>query len=165
MSQLSNNRVSNQNNDLSDFDPVPEHQDEVVKRLKQIHLKRLGDQDEDEDYLRPTPHNIAELLCLTLQNVLIFFLLPIYIMACFVTVEPNQAIVFTSFGKIRKVIKEPGCHYNPLLNPERISTKVETLQIKGSSVPDLKGSPMVVSAIVNYKIIDPIKTLYAVDNY
>lgn len=46
-----------------------------------------------------------------------------------------------------------------------MSTKVETLQIKGSSVPDLKGSPMHVSVIVNYKIVDPIRSVYAVDDY
>ena len=62
-------------------------------------------------------------------------------------------------------MNEPGCSYNPLLEKQTISTKVETLQIKGSSVPDLKGSPMNVSVIVNYKVIDPIRAVYAVDNY
>ena len=46
-----------------------------------------------------------------------------------------------------------------------VSTKVETLAIKGSSVPDLKGSPMHVSVIVNYKIVEPVKAVYAVDDY
>ena len=63
------------------------------------------------------------------------------------------------------MIKEPGCHYNPLLERTYISAKVETLQINGSSVPDLKGSPMHVSVIVNFQIIDPIRAMYAVDNY
>ena len=67
-----------------------------------------------------------------------------------------------SFGKIRKIIKEPGCYYNPLLVPEWVSTKVETLQIKGSSVPDLKGAPMNVSVIVNYKIVEPVMAKYVV---
>ena len=63
------------------------------------------------------------------------------------------------------MILTPGCHYNPLLEKTIVSTKVETLQIKGSSVPDLKGSPMNVSVIVNFKVIDPIRAVYAVDSY
>ena len=86
-------------------------------------------------------------------------------MIAWVVIEPNSAAVFTSYGKIRKVIQDPGCHYNPLLSLVKVSTKVETLQIKGSSVPDEKGSPLNVSVIVNYKVVDPIKTLYAVNDY
>lgn len=111
-------------------------------------------------------HNICEIILLFFLNLLVFcILMPLWFIAVFVKIEPNTALVFTSFGKIRKVIKDPGCHWNPLLGFKKISTKVETLQIKGSSVPDQKGSPLNVSVIVNYKVVDPIKTLYAVDNY
>jgi regulator of protease activity HflC (stomatin/prohibitin superfamily) len=39
------------------------------------------------------------------------------------------------------------------------------MTIEGSSVPDLKGSPMNVSAIVNYKIEDALKSTFAVRDY
>lgn len=32
-------------------------------------------------------------------------------------------------------------------------------------MPDLKGSPMNVSVIVNFKIVDPVKATFGVDNY
>ena len=91
--------------------------------------------------------------------------LPIYLAQCWIVVRPNQMVLVHSFGKVRKVIKTPGCHYNPLLQFDYISSRVETLQINGSSVPDLKGSPMHVSVIVNFQIFDPIRAMYAVDDY
>lgn len=98
-------------------------------------------------------------------NLIIFPILPLYLSLCWIVVQPNQAVIVQSFGRIRKVLTKPGCYYNPLLIPQWVSTKVETLQIKGSSVPDLKGSPMNVSVIVNYKIVDPVLSVFAVDNY
>jgi len=110
-------------------------------------------------------HNGCEIILLFIANLIFAAFLPLYLLKCFVVIEPNEAVVFTSFGKIRRVIKDPGCHYNPLLSYDKVSAKMETLQIKGSSVPDQKGSPLNVSVIVNYKIVDPIKALYAVENY
>ena len=39
------------------------------------------------------------------------------------------------------------------------------MELKGSSVPDQNGSPMNVSAIVTYKITDPMASLFNVDNF
>ena len=45
-----------------------------------------------------------------------------------------------------------------------MSTAVETLAIKGSSVPDRRGSPLAISAIVNYRVKDAIAFSYSVKN-
>jgi len=39
------------------------------------------------------------------------------------------------------------------------------LELKGSNVPDKNGSPMSVSAIVTYKITDPLASLFNVDQF
>lgn len=39
------------------------------------------------------------------------------------------------------------------------------MELKGSSVPDSNGSPMNVSAILTYKITDPMASLFNVDNF
>ena len=36
------------------------------------------------------------------------------------------------------------------------------MTLNGSSVPDLHGSPMIVSAIVDYKVIDPLQVAYGI---
>jgi regulator of protease activity HflC (stomatin/prohibitin superfamily) len=39
------------------------------------------------------------------------------------------------------------------------------LELKGSNVPDKNGSPLSVSAVVTYKIVDPLASLYNVDQF
>lgn len=45
-----------------------------------------------------------------------------------------------------------------------MSCAIETMQLKGSSVPDAKGSPMHVSAILNYNIENAAAATFAVEN-
>ena len=54
---------------------------------------------------------------------------------------------------------EPGLYCSPIVFGRwitHVSTAIQTLNLRGSSVPDQKGAPMNVSAIVNYIIVDPI---------
>lgn len=44
----------------------------------------------------------------------------------------------------------------------RVNTAVQTMALKGSSVPDKTGSPLSVSAIMNYRVDDAIAHTYAV---
>jgi regulator of protease activity HflC (stomatin/prohibitin superfamily) len=39
------------------------------------------------------------------------------------------------------------------------------MELKGSSVPDSNGSPLHVSAVLTYKVIDPVASLYNVNNF
>ena len=45
-----------------------------------------------------------------------------------------------------------------------VSTALKTMQIRGSSVPDKNGAPMILSVIINYQVVDAVKYLYMVDN-
>lgn len=38
------------------------------------------------------------------------------------------------------------------------------MQIRGSSVPDKNGSPMILSVIINYQVVDAVKYIYMVDH-
>jgi regulator of protease activity HflC (stomatin/prohibitin superfamily) len=80
----------------------------------------------------------------------------------FYTVEPLEAVVITAFGKIVKTQTEPGLHcFLPCCTAfNHISTKMRTLDLPGSSVPDARGSPLNVSAIVTYSVVAPVEALY-----
>ena len=134
----------------------------MTERFKQIDNSIEEDNFND---IKCESHTFCEGLCMLIWNILNFILLPIYLCNTFWIVTPNEKIIFTSFGKVRKVVEKPGCCWVPLLEGQRVECKLQTLQIKGSSVPDLSGSPMHVSVIVNYQINDAIKAVYAVDNY
>ena len=38
------------------------------------------------------------------------------------------------------------------------------MELKGSSIPDKRGSPLNVSAVVTYKVVDPVASLFNVQN-
>lgn len=59
-----------------------------------------------------------------------------------------------------KLVKETGLHwYFPLFNRFiRINHALQTMEIKGSSVPDLNGSPLNVSVVITYKIDEALKS-------
>jgi regulator of protease activity HflC (stomatin/prohibitin superfamily) len=81
-------------------------------------------------------------------------------------VNPMQAVIITVFGKILRVEMVPGVHWMPPLMVEKhfVNLAINTMQVKGSSVPDSNGSPMTVSTIVNYIINDPVAAVYSVEN-
>jgi len=97
-----------------------------------------------------------------------FCLITAFIACCcgFYQVEPLEAVVVTAFGKIVKVETDPGLHcFLPCCVAfNKISTKVQTLNLPGSSVPDARGSPLNVSAIVTYSVISPVEALYHCHN-
>ena len=80
-------------------------------------------------------------------------------------VEPGKALIFETFGKPREIYKESGCHCSPSVccrALKEVNMAIQSINIHGSSVPDLHGSPMIVSCIVDFKIIDPLQAAYGI---
>eukprot|EP01059_Diplonema_ambulator_P036159 TRINITY_DN88_c0_g2_i3.p2 TRINITY_DN88_c0_g2~~TRINITY_DN88_c0_g2_i3.p2 ORF type:complete len:276 (+),score=127.50 TRINITY_DN88_c0_g2_i3:41-868(+) len=92
-------------------------------------------------------------------------LFPITIFTMWKTVQPREALLVICFGKLWKVIDEPGCH---VIVPwgcsfHTISTKYITIDTEKSTISDLNGNPVIVGAIVNYHIVDPVKAFFNVE--
>lgn len=106
------------------------------------------------------------------------------------TVNPNEALVLTVFGKYYGTINYPGFFYvNPFsvgYNPsaertvqkdangnvvssvtlnKKISTKVSTLNNGIQKVNDVLGNPIVIGAVVIWRVAEPTKAAFAVENY
>lgn len=114
------------------------------------------------------------------------------------SLRPNEAYVFTLFGKYYGTVKESGFFWinpfvsavspkstapliaaeptqnavkgaNVTINTVRreltVSTKVQTLVNEKQKVNDLLGNPVIIGAIVIWKVIDPTKAVFVVDNY
>jgi regulator of protease activity HflC (stomatin/prohibitin superfamily) len=96
---------------------------------------------------------------------LIFCFIPL--LCGFFTVQPNEAIVIICCGKIVKIILEPGMHWYWVFGVtlQKVDLGLQTIMLKDSSVPDSNGSPLNVSAIVTFKVEDPVKVLYNVNGY
>ena len=114
--------------------------------------------------------------------------------AGFKVVNPNEALVLTLFGRYYGTIKQPGFYYvNPFctaVNPaaktnisigtgltisekdvnatvvtKKISTKVLTLNNERQKVNDVLGNPVIIGAVVIWKVKDPTKAVFQVENY
>ncbi len=113
--------------------------------------------------------------------------------AGFHIVHPNEAIVLTFFGKYYGTIKTDGFFftnpfatvYNPtaaggvtsslnangtpaiqigLVN-KKVSTKVMTLNNDKQKVNDALGNPVIIGSVVIWRVADPTKAVFNVDNY
>lgn len=104
-------------------------------------------------------------------------------------VGPNEARVFTLFGKYYGTIQKPGFFYvNPFVcsvNPVKtntssitinqstvavpskptISTKTMTLNNEKQKVNDVLGNPIIIGAVVIWNVENPTKAVFNVENY
>lgn len=116
------------------------------------------------------------------------FLTLVLIIACcgLHIINPNESLVLTLFGNYYGTIKTPGFYYtNPFafaVNPagravtaagtqtasaggRKISTKVMTLNNEKQKVNDVLGNPIIIGAVVIWKVEEPTKAVFQVENY
>lgn len=121
-------------------------------------------------------------LGIVLLPVLIILLCGLHIM------NPNEALVLTLFGNYYGTIKQPGFYFtNPFasaMNPagktsfqnnngaqtvtagvKKISTKILTLNNEKQKVNDVLGNPVIIGAVVIWKVKDPTRAVFQVENY
>jgi hypothetical protein len=114
--------------------------------------------------------NAGEKCCLIVFN-LIFMIFIYPICWGLFAVQPLEAKVLMFLGKVIKVIKTPGLKWFFPIGMEirtvslgMVNLGINTMEIKGSSVPDKNGSPMNVSAIITYQVLNPMAFLFNVDD-
>lgn len=121
-------------------------------------------------------------------------LFSILLMIAIKSVKPNEAAVFTLFGNYYGTIDQPGLYLlNPFVSSVsdpsrksgtekkskdgaeqtidigiptgRLSLKVKTLNNERQKVNDLLGNPVILETVVFWRIVDPTKAVFNVDNY
>lgn len=95
-------------------------------------------------------------------------------------INPNEAMVFTLFGEYYGTIKQEGFYFlNPFAGAmvpvtekkegevakKKVSLKTMTLNNQQQKVNDELGNPIIIGAIVIWKVVNPTKALFEVDNY
>ncbi len=85
----------------------------------------------------------------------------------FFIVEPRQAYVLLYWGKYSRTVDEPGLKWVFPLGLDRrlIHTRDTVLQIPLTTVVELVGNPIQVSAVAVYRVADPAKALIDVQGY
>lgn len=127
-------------------------------------------------YFYTNGNNTTIIASLVILGIIMFIAFSI-LCGGFHILNPNEAIVLTLFGKYYGTIKQEGFYYtNPFascMKPEntnrtsgkKISMKTLTLNNKQQKVNDELGNPIIIGAIVVWKVVNPTKAILNVENY
>lgn len=84
----------------------------------------------------------------------------------FIAVEPNASRVMTLFGHYVGSVVDSGFFYvNPFFTKKKISLRAVTLDVPTIKVNDKQGNPIMIGAVVAYRVQDTFKSAFAVENY
>ena len=90
----------------------------------------------------------------------------LFLLLGFTAIQPNSARVLTLFGDYTGTIKESGFFWaNPLLLKRKISLRANNLETTQLKVNDKLGNPIMIAAVVVWKVQDTFKAAFDVENY
>lgn len=86
--------------------------------------------------------------------------------AGFLAIEPNSSRVLNLFGKYIGTIKQDGFFWvNPFYAKKKISLRANNFDTKAIKVNDKQGNPIMIGAVVVWKVENTFKAAFDVDNY
>ncbi len=90
----------------------------------------------------------------------------IIMLAGLFTVQPNQGVVLTLFGKYVGTVRRTGLRWaNPFYSKQRISLRVRNFETSKMKVNDRDGNPIEIAAVVVWKVVDTAEAAFQVDDY
>jgi regulator of protease activity HflC (stomatin/prohibitin superfamily) len=82
------------------------------------------------------------------------------------TVQPNQGVVLTLFGRYKGTATEPGLRWaSPFYIKKPISLRVRNFETNHLKVNDKDANPIEIAAVVVWKVVDTAEAMFEVDNY
>ncbi len=92
--------------------------------------------------------------------------LALIMMLGFLAVEPNSTRVLTLFGDYAGTVKTPGFLWaNPFLVKKKITQRAHNLETSQLKVNDKQGNPIMIAAVVVWKVSDTYRAAFDVENY
>jgi len=92
--------------------------------------------------------------------------LALLVLAGVYTVQPNQAVVVSLFGKYVGTVKENGLRWNnPFFTKVKVSQRVRNFESGKLKVNELDGSPIEIAAVIVWQVVDASEAVYNVDDY
>jgi regulator of protease activity HflC (stomatin/prohibitin superfamily) len=90
----------------------------------------------------------------------------LFISLGFVVVQPNHSVVLVFFGKYQGTIKTNGFFWvNPLFSKKSISLRARNMDREPVKVNDKLGNPILIGAVVVWRVEDTYKAAFEVDSY
>ncbi|NJD22152.1 MAG: SPFH domain-containing protein [Melioribacter sp.] len=84
----------------------------------------------------------------------------------FLVVQPNDSRVLVLFGKYLGTVRISGFWWvNPFTTKRLVSLRIRNFQSETIKVNDLHGNPIQIAAVVVWRVVDPARALFDVQNY
>ena len=97
---------------------------------------------------------------------LIFIPVWIFHLIGFFVLQPNKAAVLILFGSYKGTVKDNGFYWvNPLMIKKKISLRAANLDSKPIKVNDKLGNPIIIGAILVWKVKDTYKAAFDVNDF
>lgn len=97
---------------------------------------------------------------------IIFFPFFIISLQGFYVNQPNEAKVFTLFGKYKGTSRIAGMNYvNPFYFKRKISLRIRNFNVDKIKVNDALGNPIEISSIVVWRVADTYEAMFEIENY
>ncbi len=81
-------------------------------------------------------------------------------------ISPNKAMVLTLFGEYKGTVKENGFYWvNPFLSKKPITLRAKNFDSTPIKVNDKLGNPIMIGAIIVWRVQDTYKASFEVDNF
>lgn len=101
-----------------------------------------------------------------LQGVMPLFIALALMAPGFIAIEPNNTRVMTLFGAYAGSVKASGFFWvNPFFTKRNLSIRAETLDVPVIKVNDLQGNPIMIGAVVVYRVANTYKAAFDVEHY
>jgi len=96
----------------------------------------------------------------------ILLALNLFIYFGFFIVNPNESMVLNLFGKYVGTVKANGFFWaNPFIANKRVTLRARNFDLEPIKVNDLMGNPIMIGAVVVWRVRDTYKAAFEVDNY
>ena len=90
----------------------------------------------------------------------------LFLLLGFMAIQPNSARVLTLFGDYVGTVKESGFFWaNPFFLKKNISLRAHNLETTQLKVNDKQGNPIMIAAVVVWKVRDTFRAAFDVENY
>ena len=94
------------------------------------------------------------------------FLLGLFICVGLYMIHPNKAAVLDLFGDYRGTDRSSGLRWaNPFYRSTKVSLRVRNFTTEASKVNDANGNPIVIAAVVVWKVVDTARATFGVDDF
>jgi regulator of protease activity HflC (stomatin/prohibitin superfamily) len=96
----------------------------------------------------------------------LLFIVYIFMLPGFFTIQPNEAMVLVLFGKYVGTVKNEGWHWaNPFYTKKKISLRSRNINGEKIKVNDEMGNPIEIAAVIVWKVENTAEAFFDVDNY